>query len=223
MAHTRKHKERLKQWFAPDQQETAHQRSNLPPATTIDEWCDNMEHMATWADGLAIHSIAERAGLTIVVWKKESNETWSRYTFAPKFTDDIATARRGEPPICIVLENRHYTALHPPKSTKVPKPWLLKTTNQRNCVVIDPTGAGRSIASHTPSSLYTIRTQEHPPHPGAPCPHSPPMPTDTAARDRETPPARQHIGKPAAAPVQRPPTPAAAQLHTPRQRPTPQP
>ena len=188
VAHTRKHKDRLKQWFAPDQKETAHQRSNLPPATTIDEWCDNMEHMATWADGLAIHSLAERAGLTIIVWKKESNDTWSRYTFAPKFTDDIAAARRGEPPICIVLENNHYTALHPPKPTTIPKPWLFKTINQRHCVVIDLTGAGRSIASRTPSSLHTIRTQEPAIHRRAPSLHDYFMHTDPAHTTAALPP-----------------------------------
>ena len=64
VAHTRKRKDRLQEWFTPGPTEA--------PATTLDEWCTNMEHQGTWGDGLAIHSLAERTGLSIAVWEKES-------------------------------------------------------------------------------------------------------------------------------------------------------
>ena len=159
VAHTRKHKDRLQEWFSPDPNEPSSQRAHQAPATTIEEWCTNMEHQGTWADGLAIHSLAERTGLSIVVWKKEISGTWSRYTFAPKFNrDDVATARQGEKPLCIILEDKHYTTLHPPDKVRVPRPWLFKTLNRRESIIIDLTGAGRSLASRTPSSLHTCRS-----------------------------------------------------------------
>ena len=118
----------------------------------IDQWIDNMSHASTWGDGLAIHCIAERIGIAITVWRKNMDNIWVRYAFAPKWTQGVVGLRQTEKPVSIVLDNKHYTALLPPKDHKYPKPWLIKTSADQSTILIDLTGGGgskRSIA--TPS------------------------------------------------------------------------
>ena len=57
---------------------------------------DPQELPATLTDGLAIHCLAEKYGLTLSIWKKNPNTSaWDRHTFAPKFsTDGIAGLRQ---------------------------------------------------------------------------------------------------------------------------------
>ena len=161
VAHARKHKARLGEWFAPDPNETEGERAGLPTVTTFDDWCSQMEHQHVWADGLTLQCLSERYGFGIVVWKKDEGggaAQWTRYTFAPKWSNDTATTKRAEKPLTLLLESKHYTALHAPAKARTPKPWLLRTHNTRTCILIDLTGAGKSLCSNTPSSLHTYRT-----------------------------------------------------------------
>eukprot|EP00435_Cladocopium_sp_Y103_P067145 s1007_g29.t1 len=160
--HCRKHKERLKAWFAPDVLEEAHQRSNKRLAASIEEWCNQQELHQTWGDGLALHCLAEKFGLALTVWKKHQEEQWQRYTFAPKYsTEGVASLRQKEKPLTLVLESNHYKAIHPPANQRTPKPWLLKTTKDVPTILIDLTGAGSKAAPGTPgsSSLQTYRSK----------------------------------------------------------------
>ena len=158
VSHANKHTSRLAEWFAPDTEETSSQRGDQNMPSNIDQWIQNMSHANTWGDGLAIHCIAERIGVAITVWKKNKENIWVRYAFAPKFSQGVAELRNSEKPLSVVLDKNHYTALIPPKDQKYPKPWLLKTTANHATILIDLTGGGKSKRSTDTPSAGSIQT-----------------------------------------------------------------
>lgn len=136
--HCHKRKDRLSQHFAPDTQETAHQRNGRPAATSIDEWITNHSDPKTWACGLSIQALAERKGLAIVIWK-HTTTGWERYTFANKYDRrHYAALAKKEKPVVLVLKDSHYTSLCPPPDQSVPRSWLA----ENQTLLIDLTGNG---------------------------------------------------------------------------------
>ena len=155
VGHAQKHQQRLKDWFAPDSEETRTERGGLPQAKTIEEWCEQQMQQTVYADGLSIQCLSERLGLIIVVFKESSQGSWDRFVFAPGFSaEDMAKARQGEAPVVLKLQQKHFQSVHAPKQTKVPRPWLFKT---KQPLIIDLTGGGRthSIPPASPTSLRT--------------------------------------------------------------------
>ena len=86
-----------------------------------------------------------------MVWRKKEN-VWERYVIAGRFSKGYACANKRKPPAVLILADRHYVALVPPKGQSVPTSWLKETVD----VVIDLSGAGRSTSSDATPSVHTV-------------------------------------------------------------------
>ena len=89
--------------------------------------------ITTWAEGAIIQATAEKLGVPIAVWhyapcldNPEINE-WSRYVLATRFSKGYACCARGKQAAVVILRDRQYTAVLPPKDTPVPMSWTKET------------------------------------------------------------------------------------------------
>ena len=123
VAHARKHENRFAEFF--------------PSTRGFAEWADATLQNNTWIEGAALQACSERNGLAIVIWSwRPKDNSWTRFTIAPRFSDGQACWAKGTSPATVILRNKHYTVLKPPEDTKTPISWLRETPN----TVIDFSG-----------------------------------------------------------------------------------
>ena len=153
--HITKHRQRFGEHFAPDPTDDHARRNGQPRAQTLDEWLLQQALPSTWGCGLSLQGLTEKTGIPISVWKRTKSKAWERYLFAPKFSKaGLACASRKGLPLALVLENAHYTYLHP-GSQSLPKPWL-QDNGVRFSDIIDLTGAGSKSQERAPSSCSKV-------------------------------------------------------------------
>ena len=97
--------------------------------TSFEDWLRDVAKITTWAEGAIIQATAEKLGVPIVVWhyapcldNREIKEC-SRFVLATRFSKGYACCARGKQAAVVILHDRHYTALVPPKDTPVPMSW----------------------------------------------------------------------------------------------------
>ena len=130
VAHARKHENRFAEFF--------------PSTRGFAEWADATLQNNTWIEGAALQACSERNGLAIVIWSwRPKDNSWTRFTIAPRFSDGQACWAKGTSPATVILRNKHYTILKPPEDTKTPISWLRETPN----TVIDFSGGGKPKTS----------------------------------------------------------------------------
>eukprot|EP00438_Fugacium_kawagutii_P032616 Skav233161 [mRNA] locus=scaffold1669:495717:501543:+ [translate_table: standard] len=93
-------------------------------------WQTKCGNASTWAEGKAIQACSEKIGRPVVVWEKKQDSdgviTYNRFVLAPRFSRGFACSA-DDKVICVILCDKHYTALLPPRDSKFPASWLRET------------------------------------------------------------------------------------------------
>eukprot|EP00438_Fugacium_kawagutii_P007590 Skav233825 [mRNA] locus=scaffold100:46668:49273:+ [translate_table: standard] len=93
-------------------------------------WQTKCGNASAWAEGKAIQACSEKIGRPVVVWEKKQDSdgviTYNRFVLAPRFSRGFACSA-DDKVICVILCDKHYTALLPPRDSKFPASWLRET------------------------------------------------------------------------------------------------
>ena len=130
VVHILKHKDREVEKWAPDSDEPEIFRANQAPPSEFSDYCMIASLQGCYADGLLLHSLAERLATTIIVfsWNSSAN-IWQRSVLSPSFTGGSAQSpKKGMQPVVIAFRDRHYQAFCPDnKDVVFPSAWLAET------------------------------------------------------------------------------------------------
>ncbi|CAE7194102.1 Pol [Symbiodinium sp. CCMP2592] len=127
VAHIRKHASKFQALFSTREE--------------FDHWLEKAPLQQTWAEGKLIQACAERTGAPVIIWAwSNERSSWERFTISGRFSDGMATCASNRKPMVLILRDKHYCVLKPPKEHSVPQGWLRETVG----VVIDLSGASPS-------------------------------------------------------------------------------
>ena len=96
----------------------------------LSDYCMIASLQGCYADGLLLHSLAERLATTIIVFSWNSSvNIWQRSVLSPSLTGGFAQSpKKGMQPVVIALRDRHYGAFCPDnKDVVFPSAWLAET------------------------------------------------------------------------------------------------
>ena len=138
--HIKSHRADFEACWAHDFVEKQYERAGLPAPKSFQDFLGQASQRTYWANNFLIQAVASRTGIPIVIWSLEETKasddsepvrTWFRSVFSPKFQSGFAVSKVEHPGVVLVLRNKHYKALLPPKDNKtIPKPWLRESHEQ---------------------------------------------------------------------------------------------
>ncbi|CAE7235838.1 ATL39, partial [Symbiodinium sp. CCMP2456] len=149
VSHIEKHHDRFESVLVKDKNAAP---EDPTPYMSIKSWISEAAKPGTWIDGLALQAIAEKKGVPLVIFKRDA-ETIKRFTLAPKFKQGMAMVAKHAYPVCLILENSHYTYLQPPVGAVFPQAWLRENMAGHYTVL---RGAGGDCWSEATPSVHTF-------------------------------------------------------------------
>lgn len=125
-------------------------------------WLTKSGSQTTWAEGKVIQACAEKLCRPIVVWEKKTDSegivTYNRFVLAPRFSRGFACGSEGKV-VCLILCDKHFTALLPPADSAFPPSWLRETPD----VVIQLDGGTSSERALHSSAVEASSSSAVPP------------------------------------------------------------
>ena len=168
ISYLRKHKEDFVEFFATDPDDETH--DSLENAkTSFGQWLTQMGLPNTWIDGLVLQALSIKTGIPIIIWRYKNDDNgishWNRSTLAPAFKNGWAKSARNTTPVVLLLKNKHYTWLKPPKGQGPKENWLKESAipDYRELQGSAKSSVGaRSVKSLNTPSIHTKASEATP-------------------------------------------------------------
>ena len=126
ISYLRKHNDDFLNFFATDPEDESPE-SQENAKTSFQHWLTQMGLPNTWIDGLALQDLTIKTGTPINIWRCKNDENgkshWNRSTLAPAFKNGWAKSAKNTTPVVLLLKNKHYTWLKPPKGQGPKENW----------------------------------------------------------------------------------------------------
>eukprot|EP00435_Cladocopium_sp_Y103_P015649 s410_g3.t2 len=125
----------------------------------VDGYLKEAASATTWIDGVLSQACSEKLGIPVKIWWKSQHDVWTRHTCAPAFDSQrVAKIAKGEKPVVLALESKHYQWVQPPAGANVPKQLLTETVPPHYKVLAGAALRGTGASSTSSPSVHSMRS-----------------------------------------------------------------